>query len=126
MAVAKENAESLSADVEFVHSDLFESIDGQFDLIVSNPPYINEKDMQTLSACVKREPKMALYGGVDGLDYYRTIIQNAPLCEGGYLLLEIGSDQADSIRTLLAEAGYQDIVCRADLAGHDRMMVARK
>lgn len=126
LAVAKENAESLSADVEFVHSDLFESIDGQFDLIVSNPPYINEKDMQTLPACVKREPKMALYGGVDGLDYYRTIIQNAPLCEGGYLLLEIGSDQADSIRTLLAQAGYQDIVCRADLAGHDRMMVARK
>lgn len=105
LAIAGENARSNGADVRFVKSDCFGALAGErFDLIVSNPPYIDRQEMETLMPEVKREPALALYGGEDGLDFYRRISREAGahLCDGGVLLFEIGWKQKDAVAALLA------------------------
>ena len=105
LAIAGENARSNAADVRFVKSDCFGALAGErFDLIVSNPPYIDRQEMETLMPEVKREPALALYGGEDGLDFYRRISREAGahLCDGGVLLFEIGWKQKDAVAALLA------------------------
>lgn len=125
LAVAKENAELNSADIEFIKSDMFEDLKGRsFDVIISNPPYINKADMENLQNEVKFEPELALFGGEDGLDYYRTIAKYAPkfLNKGGALFMEIGYDQAEAVTKLLKKA--KDIKVIKDYEGNDRIVKA--
>lgn len=105
--------------------DMFQTSQVPFDLIVSNPPYISSGQIDALQPEIARyEPRMALDGGPDGLDCLRGIIRQAPalLKPGGALIVEIGHDQYQAVRQL-AEAGqaYQDIACRPDYAGQDRV-----
>lgn len=127
LVVASENAKTLDAAVGFVQSDLFGHISGQFDVIVSNPPYIPPAVIATLSPEVSRhEPMNALDGGADGLDFYRRICEGAKahLVPGGRIYFEIGYDQADMVSQILEDNGYKEIECKQDLAGLDRVVMA--
>ncbi len=126
LEVARRNAGDLGADVRFVHSDLFENLkkDILYDMIISNPPYIPTKVIEGLAREVKEyDPMLALDGSEDGLLFYRRIVDEARnyLKHGGEIVFEIGHDQADSVSTLLADAGYSDIYIKKDLAGLDRV-----
>lgn len=128
--VAKKNAKSNSSDITFIHSDLFNDIEisNQFDIIVSNPPYIETEVIKSLSKEVQEEPIIALDGGKDGLDFYREIIKCAKeyLIKDGYLALEIGYDQKDSVIKLLQDNDYKNIYSKKDLSGNDRVVVGQK
>ena len=124
LRTAEENASALGADIKLVRSDLFEKIPDRFHMILSNPPYIKEEEISSLQPEVSLyDPRSALDGGPDGLFFYRRIIKEAPahLYEGGWLLLEIGSDQADAVTALLRESGFREIFVRRDMAGNDRV-----
>lgn len=128
LAVARENAKRLEADVNFLESDMFHEVKGKFDIIVSNPPYIPTKDIEDLMEEVKNhEPKLALDGSEDGLLFYRIITHNLKeyLNPGGFIFFEIGYDQGESVKTLLQNAGVTDIKLRKDLAGLDRVISGR-
>lgn len=128
--VAKENAIKNSVNIEFYKSNLFNDISKnvKFDIIVSNPPYIQTEVIKGLSKEVQSEPFIALDGGEDGLVFYREIIKNAKdyIIEDGYLALEIGYDQKESVTNLLRENGYKNIYSKTDLAGNDRVVVGQK
>ena len=116
-----------ASNISFVHSNLFEQIDGKYDVIVSNPPYIESQVVKGLMSEVKDfEPGLALDGGADGLDFYRAIVSEARahLNNGGRLYFEIGYNQGQALRELFEEYGYTDILIRQDLAGLDRMACA--
>lgn len=117
LAVAQANAGRCGLPVQFGRSDWLQGVVGQFDLIVSNPPYIAAADPHL--AALAYEPLQALVGGPDGLNDIRTIIAQAPahLLPGGWLLLEHGWDQADAVRALLTAAGWAQVQSRKDLAG---------
>ena len=120
LALARANAERLHLDVRFVHSRWLAAVEGRFDLLASNPPYVAEDDEHL--AALAHEPRMALASGPDGLDDIRAIVAQAPahLDSGGWLLLEHGWDQACAVRGLLSAAGFADVVSRRDLAGIER------
>lgn len=128
LQVAALNAELLGIKADFLKSDLYEKVTGKFDLLVSNPPYIERKAIPTLMEEVREyDPYIALDGGEDGLDFYRRIIGGAQdyLKRGGQILMEIGSGQAKAVSELLREAGFKEIdVCR-DFAGLDRVVSGR-
>lgn len=128
LQVAAQNAELLGIKADFLKSDLYEKVTGKFDLLVSNPPYIERKVIPTLMEEVREyDPYIALDGGEDGLDFYRRIIGGAQdyLKRGGQILMEIGSGQAKAVSELLREAGFKEIdVCR-DFAGLDRVVSGR-
>jgi release factor glutamine methyltransferase len=127
LAVAKENQKRLGLDASFVQSDLFEQITGKYDIIVSNPPYIESAVIDTLEREVREhEPMSALDGGADGLDFYRKITKEAKgyLSRGGKIFYEIGYNQAEDVSELLRRSGYIDIVVKKDLAGLDRVVYA--
>ena len=130
VAQTVENASLLGAEnCEIIRTDLFEDMEpGSFDIIISNPPYVTGDEMDTLSQDIQLwEPREALYGGVDGLSFYRHIIAEAPVMfrNRGTLILEIGALQGDDVRTLLEKAGYEDITVRKDLSGLDRIVCAQ-
>lgn len=128
LLVAKENASLLGLEAEFVCSDLFEKIEGKYEIIVSNPPYIRSGDIPCLMEEVKdHDPMMALDGGDDGLSFYRRIIAQAGdyLHFGGMLFLEIGADQAQEVVEYMSEASYRDVTVCKDLAGLDRVVYGR-
>ena len=128
LAVAGENARSLGAPVELVQGDLFENVQGTFDYILSNPPYIPSKVIDGLMPEVRdHEPRLALDGTEDGLHFYRRIVREATkrLRPGGRLLFEIGQEQGEALLSLLQEAGYEETAIRQDLAGLDRIAVGR-
>lgn len=125
--LAQRNCKALGLEADFIQSDLFEKIDGIYDIIVSNPPYIETQVIEKLDTVVKGyEPHTALDGGKDGLHFYRRIIKEAKayLRREGKLFFEIGYLQAESVSKLLAEAGYKEITVRKDLAGLDRVVYA--
>lgn len=129
LKVAKENNELHNTNVKFINSNLFENIEEKnFDIIVSNPPYITEKEMQELENQVKKEPELALYGGVDGLDFYRKITENAKeyLKKEGLLIFEIGSKQKEDVSKILIENKFKNIKCVKDLQGLDRVIIGEK
>lgn len=131
LMVARGNAESLGlADrAEFALSDWFSAVQGRFDLIVSNPPYISQAEMADLAPEVRNwEPARALTPGGDGLDAYRQIAARAAdhLMDEGRLLLEIGPTQADAVSQMLGSAGFQCIRCLRDLDGRPRVISAHK
>ena len=117
LAVARANAERLALPVEFRHGHWMHGLEGPFDAIVSNPPYIPVADPHL--ANLAHEPLQALASGTDGLDDIRAIIAQAPahLAPGGWLLLEHGWDQAEAVAALLAGAGLAQVQGRKDLAG---------
>ena len=115
--------------VTAVQTDVLTQLpDGLCDLIVSNPPYITGADMQTLSPQVRREPELALYGGEDGLRFYRQLTHSCydHLRPGGWLIFEIGYDQGESVPALLRQRGFDQVFCRNDLAGVPRCAGGRR
>lgn len=125
--LANENKIKLNINnVEFKESDIFSNIDEKFDIIVSNPPYINKEDFEKLDKKLYYEPQNALYGGEDGLYFYKKIIKNAKnfLNKNGKIYLEIGYDQKDSISDLLEEYGYKQIKSYKDFNDFDRIIKA--
>ncbi len=131
LQIAKKNSEkyiSLSK-VEFVESNMFESITDKYDVIVSNPPYIQTSVIETLSKNVQKEPILALDGGKDGLSFYKILANEAYkfLNNEGYLCMEIGYDQKEEVIKLLNNTGkYKEIYSKKDLAGNDRIVVATR
>lgn len=129
LAVAKENAKINNADVKFILSDLFNNLPmNKFDIIVSNPPYIPSKEIQTLARDVQREPIIALDGGEDGLEFYRKIIKKAKefLKENGYLALEFGYDQAKKVEKILLENEFEVLDMIKDYSGNTRAIISKK
>ncbi len=129
LAVAQENAAALGlgSRPRFAPSDWFSAVDGRFDLIVSNPPYIAASEMAALAPEVRdHEPHLALTPGGDGLDAYRILARGAGarLLEGGRLLLEIGPTQGAAVCALLAAQGFADLRILPDLDGRDRVVAA--
>ena len=126
--IAKKNNESNNTSVKFAESNLFENIQkNDFDIIVSNPPYIKRKIIETLPCQVQAEPHIALDGGEDGLDFYKKIIDQAcKYIKNGYVLLEIGYDQKDEVEGLFRANGrYSEIETVKDLSNNDRCVIAR-
>jgi release factor glutamine methyltransferase len=105
-----------------------DGVEGSFDLIVSNPPYIPSGDIEGLSAAVRHfDPRLALDGGIDGLDAYRPILPAAArlLAQDGAILVEVGEGQAGDVLDIAAKAGFVERSIRRDLAGHERVVAAR-
>ncbi|MDR0357112.1 MAG: peptide chain release factor N(5)-glutamine methyltransferase [Clostridiales Family XIII bacterium] len=135
LAVARINASEMGVlkQIKFVKSDVYAAFKtgfggATFDLIVSNPPYVKSDEIPTLQReIVEHEPLHALDGGADGLDFYRKIIAGAAprLRKNGALFLEIGNDQAASVKALIDETGlFGEVAVRTDLAGNDRVLFA--
>ncbi len=127
LAVAKKNAELQAADVTFFQGDLFENVEGMYDIIVSNPPYIRSSVVDELMPEVRDfEPRLALDGRSDGLLFYRRICSEAKeyLTPGGRLMFEIGHDQGETVPEILATEGYVSVEVKKDYAGLDRMVFA--
>ena len=125
LKVAEKNRERLGAKAALIQSDLFDKIERDFDVIVSNPPYIKRAEIETLMDEVRlHEPYMALDGHEDGLYFYRKIAEEAPkyLRAGGGLFLEIGCDQGACVAELLRQQGFADVKVVKDLAGLDRVV----
>ena len=125
LKVAGKNRERLGLEARLTESDLFDKIEGTFDVIVSNPPYIKREEIESLMDEVRlHEPYMALDGHEDGLYFYRRIAKEAPgyLRKGGGLFLEIGWDQGESVSELLRQQGFSDVKVVKDLAGLDRVV----
>ena len=121
--VAALNAKRLAVDLKLIKSDLFSEINKKYDIIVSNPPYIESDVIETLDDEVKKyEPLIALDGGNDGLDFYREISRNAAtyLKKGGAIYFEIGYNQGPSVKEILVDNNFKDVRIKKDLAGHDR------
>ena len=127
LAVARKNAELHNVPVTFFRGDLFENVKGRYDLIVSNPPYIQSKVIEELMPEVRDfEPRMALDGAEDGLLFYRRIVRDARefLNPGGRLLFEIGHDQGETVPEILFAEGYVSVEVKKDYAGLNRMVFA--
>ena len=126
--IAKKNAEKLEKECTFIHSDLFEHIEGRYDVIISNPPYIATKEIEALEPEVREhEPMMALDGKEDGLYFYRKIVSASVdyLNPEGWLMFEIGYDQGEALREMMKSAGYSQIQVIKDLAGLDRVVIGK-
>lgn len=130
LQIAKLNAEKnlVRKKIEFIESDIFDKVyKDDFDIIVSNPPYIKTKVIEELDKQVKNEPYIALDGGADGLKFYKIIIENAYkyIKNEGKVFLEIGYDQKNELINLFKENNhYENIYSKKDLGGNDRIIVA--
>ncbi|MDD3088397.1 MAG: peptide chain release factor N(5)-glutamine methyltransferase [Candidatus Omnitrophica bacterium] len=132
--VARENVEKHGKEgrVHLVRSDMFSAFGeehlGSFDVIVSNPPYISHADLDKLDAWVKAEPQIALNGGPDGLDYYRTILSRGPLYlkKRGFIAVEVGYDQGRAVRDMFSLAGLSDVRGFFDMNGYERVVTGWK
>ena len=129
--VAKTNAKNneIENKITFIESNLFENIvNEKYDIIVSNPPYIRKDVIKTLTKEVQKEPKIALDGGEDGLDFYRIIAEQAInyLKTGSFLCFEIGYNQKnDVIKIIEDEQNYKNTYCKKDLYGNDRIIISK-
>lgn len=125
LAVAKANGERMEADVNFFLSDLFSEVEDSYDLLISNPPYVEREEVLTLPVGLY-EPHLALDGGVDGLDVIEDLIRQAPnyLKEEGFLLLEIGENQGEEVLEMAKPYFYGTI--KDDLANKVRYFVGKK
>ncbi len=133
LATAEENERAVFSGrgsehepVDWILSDMFENVEGAYDYIVSNPPYIQSEVIDSLMSEVKdHEPRTALDGGRDGLDFYRIIALNAGrhLKRHGKLFLETGYDEAEAVSGLLRENGFTCIKIKKDYAGNDRVVI---
>ena len=132
LSMAGKNAHKLklTKQIQFCQGDLFQPVDGIFDIIVSNPPYIADQEYQELPAGVKNyEPREALWAGQTGMEFYEKLIYQSKnhLKKNGWLLLEIGAKQGESVRNMMESAGgYDRIDVRDDYAGMPRVIKGRK
>jgi release factor glutamine methyltransferase len=136
LRVARANAtrHGVAERIEFLRGDLWRAVNGQapagsVDLVAANPPYIRSPELATLMPEVQWEPRLALDGGADGLRVLREIVASSPdrIRPGGFLLLEVGTDQAEAVGALLAASGrFEPARLRLDLAGRPRVVVARR
>ncbi len=125
ISLAEENAVSCGVEIDFTVGDMFENVEGKFNVIISNPPYIKSEDINKLQTEVKDfEPLLALDGGEDGLKYYRVIAEKAKdyLTENGKLFLEIGFEEGDDVAELLSEDFNVEVI--KDMSGNDRIVKA--
>ena len=122
LAMTERNARRNGVSVQTVQSDLFDSVEGAFDLIVCNPPYLTREEMDARDASLRFEPPLALFGGEDGLDFYRRIASDYPrfLKPGGTLLLEIGMTQKDAVGAM-----FERSECIDDYGGRPRVIAVR-
>lgn len=133
LQVARRNIDyhNLQDRIALLESDLFSSLDEncRFDIICSNPPYISEDEIKGLSIDITHfEPHSALYGGKDGLHFYRRIIKESAnhLHQGGKLIVEIGCTQAESVKQIFHESGFINVSCMQDLSGQNRVVYGEK
>lgn len=128
LEVAKQNAKTHKVKINFVESDLFANLQGKFDLIISNPPYIKEEDIQTLSPEVKQEPRLAQIGGKYGTEIIEKIINSAPdfLTPGGLLALEIGDKEGQKVLQFFSRDIWSNFALVCDFAGLERFVFAYK
>ena len=126
LAIARKNGVRLKLEIKFIKSDLFSNIKGCFDIIITNPPYICSKKISSLALEVQREPRIALDGGLDGLDLIHRIIKDSVrhLNPGGYILMEADSGQIPVIEKILLNAGFRDCVSYKDLGNQLRVIAA--
>ncbi len=129
LKIARENAQRLGLKAEFVQGDLFEPVpEKKFDMIVSNPPYIETAVIETLMPEVRdHEPMQALDGMEDGLFFYRKIVEKAPgfLTKGGWLLFEIGHNQGEAVSKLMTVQGFKEVEVVKDYTGLDRVVLGQ-
>lgn len=128
LSIAGQNADALGIRAEFIRGDLFENIRGKYGMILSNPPYIRSAEIDALQEEVRlHDPREALDGREDGLYFYRRITDEARehLLPGGWLIFEIGYDQAEDVSGLMRSAGYAEVRVKKDLAGLDRVVYGR-
>ncbi|MBQ6059555.1 MAG: peptide chain release factor N(5)-glutamine methyltransferase [Clostridia bacterium] len=125
LALAKRNAKRLSVEAEFVLADLLEGPTGErrWDMLISNPPYLTKKDMACLQREVQYEPETALFGGEDGLLFYRALAEKWISCvsPGGLVLVEHGQGQGEAVSALFRAAGLKKVQTMPDYAGIDRI-----
>ena len=123
LSMTERNAHRNGVSVKTVQSDLFESIEGTYDLIVSNPPYLSAAEMESREESLRYEPALALFGGEDGLDFYRRIAEEYRqyLRPGGTLLLEIGMTQKDAVSAL-----FENSECICDYGGRPRVIAVKR
>ena len=123
----KTDGKNAKVNVSFTNSNLFEKVEGIYDIIVSNPPYIKTSVIDGLSDEVKKEPIIALNGGIDGLDFYRAIAINAKkhLKSGGFLAVEIGYDQKDEVKAIFENEDYIDVYSKKDYGNNDRIVIGK-
>ena len=132
--LAKQNASNLKIleNINFVVSDMFMNFDntynGKFSCIVSNPPYVSDVDYEKVDKWVKCEPKIALYGGEEGMHYLNILAKKSMLflSDNGFLTLEIGYDQTDKVKNILKEIGYKNITSYKDFNDYERVIVGYK
>lgn len=125
--LAKRNLDKYSLQADIYKSDLFGNVSGKYDIIVSNPPYIETEVIEGLEEQVKDfEPRLALDGGKDGLDFYRIIVKESVnyLNDNGKVLFEIGFNQGKAVKELLEKEGFNQIKIIKDLCGNDRVVSA--
>ena len=129
IAIANAKNNHVQDKITFVESNLFQDLGQEkYDIIVSNPPYIRRKEIETLDKEVRREPRLALDGGEDGLDFYRNIIDKGYeyLKYGGYICLEIGYDQKEEVMKIIKDKKqYIETYCKKDLYDNDRVIVTK-
>ena len=130
LTVAQNNARKNEVKIDFCQSDLFKSLKKgkKYDIIVSNPPYIKSEDLEKLDVEVKKyDPRLALDGGVDGLDFYRRIIKEAKpkLTKKGWLLFEVGQGQAEIVEELMQKAGFDNVNAVQDYNKIERVIYGR-
>jgi release factor glutamine methyltransferase len=126
--IARGNASRLQiGNVDFMESDWFAALDGEFDMVVSNPPYISSADGHLQRGDLRFEPELALASGPEGLDAIRSIISGCSgmLSAKGHILLEHGFEQATAVRALLAESGFTGIRTLQDIESRDRLTTAQ-
>ena len=129
--IAKINSKNNNVEnqITFIKSDLYKNLPKEkYDIIVSNPPYIKKEIIKKLDKEVQKEPKLALDGGYDGLDFYRKIVSKADeyLKFHGYLCLEIGYDQKEEVEEIISkQEKYIDTYCKKDLCDNDRVIVTK-
>jgi release factor glutamine methyltransferase len=128
LSLARENAARLGLDVHFVHADLLEGVEDEYDAVLANLPYIAERERATLAPEILRhEPPGALFAGVDGLDALRALIGGLSRSATARLLaLEVGQGQAPVVGRLLDAAGFAKVACMRDLAGIERVVTAER
>ena len=131
LKIAKKNAKNNEVEekIQFLKSDMFENINQEFDIIVSNPPYIETQVIKTLSKEVQNEPIIALDGGKDGLEFYKIIAKESYkyLNSNGYIMVEIGYNQRKNVINLFENTKqYKEIVAIKDLGLNDRIIIAKR
>ena len=128
LSLSQENADRLGLEVELVRSDWYSSVEGRFDVIVSNPPYVAVDDPLLTQSELRYEPQIALASGNNGLDALETVILGSSdyLKEGGSLLVEHGHGQRDQVLSMFSRAGFRSINCRNDYGGIPRVVFGQK